>query len=110
MNVLNLSPARRVAASLGEGLVEEDESVPGARASGDLGSRPLVVLTAGRGFSFDDPVPAKEAAGRHEVWTNEMQPQLARLSTRGRQLVVEGSGHAIQYEDGRPEPEPLSHP
>ena len=27
-----------------------------------------------------------------------MQAQLALLSTRGRQVVVEGSGHAIQYE------------
>lgn len=89
---------KEVAAWLGEGLVEEDESIPEVRAAGNLGSRPLVVLTAGRGFSFDDPVLAKEATRYHEVWMHEMQPQLARLSTRGRQVIVEGSGHAIQYE------------
>jgi pimeloyl-ACP methyl ester carboxylesterase len=87
-----------VAASLDEGLVEEDESIPEVRAAGGLGDRPLVVLTAGRGFSFDDPALARKAADYHEVWVHEMQAQLARLSTRGRQVIVEGSGHAIQYE------------
>ena len=89
---------QEVAAWLGEGLVEEDESVPEVRAAGGLGDHPLVVLTAGRGFSFGDPVLAKQAADYHQVWVHEMQAQLALLSTRGRQVVVEGSGHAIQYE------------
>jgi len=29
---------------------------------------------------------------------NELQPKLARLSSRGRQIIVEHSGHAIQSE------------
>jgi pimeloyl-ACP methyl ester carboxylesterase len=53
---------KEVAAWLNEGLVEEDESVPEVRAAGGLGDRPLVVLSAGRGFSFDDPVLSKQAA------------------------------------------------
>jgi pimeloyl-ACP methyl ester carboxylesterase len=87
-----------VVANLNEGLVEEDETIPQVRAAGNFGDRPLVVLTAGRGFTFDDPALAKEAAAYHAVWVNEMQPQLARLSTRGRQMIVAESGHAIQYD------------
>jgi len=89
---------KEVAASMDEGLVEEDQSIPQVRAAGNLGSRPLIVLTAGRGFQFDDAVLAKQSADYHNIWVHEMQAQLTRLSTRGRQVVVEKSGHGIQYE------------
>jgi pimeloyl-ACP methyl ester carboxylesterase len=67
-----------------------------ARAAGNLGDRPLLVLTAGKEFVPDDPAAAKEASTFHEVWVHELQPQLARLSTRGRQIIVLKSGHSIQ--------------
>ena len=58
-----------------------------ARQAGSLGERPLVVLTAGEYWA-----PAgleKEAADYHEVWVEHLQASLARLSTRGRQVVVD---------------------
>ena len=65
------------------------------RSAGDLDDRPLIVLTAGKPFPFRDPEMARQAAAYQEVWKYEMQPQLARLSSRGRQIIVEESGHAI---------------
>lgn len=67
-----------------------------ARAAGNLGDRPLVVLTAGQAFVPDDPAEAKEALAFHEVWVHDLQAQLARLSTQGRQLTVSDSGHSIK--------------
>jgi pimeloyl-ACP methyl ester carboxylesterase len=69
-----------------------------ARTAGGLGDRPLIVLTAGKAFIPDDPAAAREAAAFHEVWVHELQPKLVRLSTRGRQIIVENSGHGIQFE------------
>lgn len=64
------------------------------RASGDLGDRPLVVLTAAK---IADPKP--DAVEFHKIWVNELQPRLARLSTRGRRVMVEDSDHMIPFED-----------
>jgi pimeloyl-ACP methyl ester carboxylesterase len=69
-----------------------------ARTAGGLGDRSLIVLTAGKAFVPDEPGAAKEAAAFHQVWVNELQPKLARLSTRGRQIIVATSGHGIQFE------------
>lgn len=69
-----------------------------ARASGGLGNRPLIVLTAGRAFVPPNPAGAHEAVEFHEVWVHGLQAQLATLSTRGRQVVVENSGHTINFE------------
>jgi pimeloyl-ACP methyl ester carboxylesterase len=76
----------------GSGDPETDEA---ARSAGTLGDRPLIVLTAGQYWKPDDPVAAKEIAEFHEVWVNQLQPELARLSTNGRQIVVENSDHGI---------------
>ena len=69
-----------------------------ARASGKLGDRPLVVLTAGSYGTPDNPVAARESSAFQEVWVHQLQADLARLSTRGHQVVVENSGHMIQFE------------
>ena len=76
----------------GSGDPEADEA---ARSAGTLGDRPLIVLTAGQYWKPDDPVAAKEIAEFHEVWANQLQPELARLSTNGKQIVVENSDHGI---------------
>jgi len=76
----------------GSGDPEADEA---ARSAGTLGDRPLIVLTAGQYLKPDDPVAAKEIAEFHEVWVNQLQPELARLSTNGKQIVVESSDHGI---------------
>jgi pimeloyl-ACP methyl ester carboxylesterase len=75
-----------------------EESAAQARSAGTFGSRPLIVLTGGREFIPPDPQGAKEANAFHETWVNQLQPALARLSTHGRQVIVEDSGHGIQFE------------
>jgi pimeloyl-ACP methyl ester carboxylesterase len=63
-----------------------------AKNAGSLGDRPLVVLTAGRYW-----VPEgleKEAAAYHDIWVHQYQASLVRLSTRGRQVIVD-SGHGM---------------
>jgi pimeloyl-ACP methyl ester carboxylesterase len=63
-----------------------------ARNAGSLGDRPLLVLTAGRYWA--PPGLEKEAAEYHEVQVHQLQASLARLSTRGRQIVVD-AGHGM---------------
>jgi pimeloyl-ACP methyl ester carboxylesterase len=58
-----------------------------ARNAGSLGDRPLVVLTAGRYWAPDGF--EKEAAEYHEVQVHQLQTSLVRLSTRGRQVIVD---------------------
>jgi pimeloyl-ACP methyl ester carboxylesterase len=65
-------------------------------AGATLGELPLVVLTAGKAESWG--LPAGDAAAMRKLWVDELQPELARLSTRGRRTIVEGSGHLIPIE------------
>jgi pimeloyl-ACP methyl ester carboxylesterase len=58
-----------------------------ARNAGSLGDRPLMVLTAGQYWS--PPGFEKEADAYHEVWVHQLQVSLARLSTHGKQIVVD---------------------
>ena len=64
-----------------------------ARSFRSLGDRPLIVLTAGKPFDFRDPELNRQAAAYQQVWIHEMQASLARLSTRGRQVIAENSNH-----------------
>jgi pimeloyl-ACP methyl ester carboxylesterase len=64
-----------------------------ARNAGSVGDRPLVVLTAGRYWA--PPGFEKEAAEYHEIQVHQLQANLARLSTRGRQIVVD-AGHGME--------------
>jgi pimeloyl-ACP methyl ester carboxylesterase len=57
------------------------------QAAPSLGDRPLIVLAAGQNMS-NAALP---------TWP-EAQSRLAALSTNGRLIVVEGSGHYIQFE------------
>jgi pimeloyl-ACP methyl ester carboxylesterase len=87
-----------VAASAGN--ASGPESYAQAHSAAGLGDRPLIVLTAGRPIlsNTGDPEIDKQAAAYHQVWMHEMQAQLARLSTRGRQVIVKSSGHRISEE------------
>jgi pimeloyl-ACP methyl ester carboxylesterase len=70
-----------------------------ARAAGGLADRPLVVLTAGRPSRIaENPVQARQFLAEQKHWI-EIQKQLARLSTRGKQVVVENSRHCIQCDE-----------
>ena len=75
-----------------------DQSASLAHAAGGFRDRPLVVLTAGRPFAMPDPAMGREAAAYHQIWMHELQPELARLSSHGRQVIVENSGHGIPDE------------
>jgi pimeloyl-ACP methyl ester carboxylesterase len=76
----------------GSGDPEVDEA---ARSAGTLGDRPLIVLTAGQYWKPEDPVVAHQIEEFHEIWIHQLQPELARLSTNGKQIVVESSDHSI---------------
>jgi|SRR5271165_671236 len=76
----------------GSGNPEIDQA---ARSAGDLGDRPLVVLTAGEYWKPDDPAAAQEIAKFHEIWVHQLQVDLAHLSTYGKQIIVEDSDHGI---------------
>ncbi len=70
-----------------------------ARAAGNFGERPLIVLTAGNPYEDPDPLLTKEDTDKqYNLWVNDLQVQFARLSTRGKQIVVSGSGHMIPFE------------
>jgi pimeloyl-ACP methyl ester carboxylesterase len=69
------------------------ESYAQARAARGLGDHALTVLTAGQSFDFQDSELNRQAAVYQQVWIHEMQAGLARLSTRGRQIIVENSNH-----------------
>jgi pimeloyl-ACP methyl ester carboxylesterase len=70
--------------TLGTGNPELDNA---ARNAGSLGDLPLIVLTAGRYWA--PPGLERQAADYHEIWVHQLQASLARLSTRGRQIVVD---------------------
>lgn len=74
-----------------------DESAQQVRAAGTLGDKPLIVLTAGRSLNLPD-IPAAEMQAFRTIWVNELQPSLARLSTRGQRIMVEQSDHLIPLE------------
>lgn len=74
-----------------------DESAREVRNSGDFGDKPVVVLTAGKSQEIPG-VPRTESEQFHQSWVTELQPQLARLSTRGKQIVVSNSDHMIPFE------------
>ncbi len=74
----------RLVPKLGTGNPELDNA---ARNAGNLDDRPLVVLTAGRYWA--PPGFERDAADYHEIWIHHLQASLARLSTSGRQVVVD---------------------
>jgi pimeloyl-ACP methyl ester carboxylesterase len=74
------------------------ESLLEARASGNLGDRPLIVLTAGLPSGIpEDPSQARRLMASQRQWIAS-QTQLAQLSTRGKQIVLPDSRHAIQFD------------
>jgi len=80
---------------MGSGNPEVDQAATNA---GTLGDRPLVVLTAGKYWKPNDPGAAQEIEAFHKTWINQLQPDLARLSTHGKQIVVANSDHGMPQE------------
>jgi pimeloyl-ACP methyl ester carboxylesterase len=70
-----------------------------AANAGMLGDRPLIVLTAGKYWIPDDLRAAQQIAAFHQTWIHQLQSDLARLSSNGKQPIVLSSGHGIPQED-----------
>ena len=71
------------------------------RRAGNLGDRLLVVLTAGKSADAKDlppGVPPQEMQAFQKTWKEDLQVREARLSTRGKQIVVPDSTHMISME------------
>jgi pimeloyl-ACP methyl ester carboxylesterase len=82
--------------SSGSGNVEVDAA---AARAGSMGNRPLIVLAAGQYWKLaEDPISADQIKVFHEKWIGQLQPSLARLSTNGKLITVENSGHDIPGE------------
>lgn len=74
----------------------EPESYAQAERAADFANRPLIVLTRGKIVLPRNPGrEAREWAAYELVWQHEIQPKLARLSTRGQQVIVTSSGHEM---------------
>src|SRR5580700_8854025 len=77
------------------------ESANEVRAAGNLGDKPLVVLTAGKSTDASQlpaGFPKKEFDDFHEIWVNDLQVREAHLSTRGERIMVPDSDHMIPFE------------
>jgi len=72
-----------------------ERSAEEARAAGSLGNVPLLVLTAGRPLTMGSPAEDRELEQFHEIWLHQLQPKLAALSTRGKQVIVANSTHDV---------------
>jgi pimeloyl-ACP methyl ester carboxylesterase len=68
------------------------------KAAGNLGNRPLIVLTAGKPYDPDPLLTNEQMERQNRLWINDLQAGLARLSTHGKQIVVPDSGHMIPLE------------
>src|SRR5580692_6500180 len=77
------------------------ESANEVRAAGNLGDKPLAVLTAGKSADaaqLPAGFPKKEFDDFHEVWVNDLQVKESQLSTRGKRIMVPDSDHMIPFE------------
>ena len=61
-----------------------------------FGNMPLIVLSAGHW----DPIPSISDADNNQAWEvwQEMQSELAELSSDSKQIIAEQSGHFIQLD------------
>lgn len=68
------------------------------RAAGNLGDKPLIVLTAGKWTEIVPGLTQKDVDDLKQAWINGLQVREAHLSTRGKQIVVPDSDHMIPFE------------
>ncbi len=73
-----------------------DESADKIRAAGRLGDRPLIVLTG----KIDEGAfeSASDQAAVQKMWFDELQKDMAWLSSNGKQIIVPDAGHFIQFD------------
>lgn len=73
------------------------ESGEQLRAIDSLGDLPMAVLVS-ETFLMDGPTETEEARTRLQAWWQELQRDLAGLSTGSTYRVIKGSGHFIQHD------------
>lgn len=66
------------------------------RRSGTLGDKPLIVLIA-RDSLLDLPLPPENKYALNQMWV-ESEKRLAGLSSRGKWVMVSGTGHMIPFD------------
>ena len=74
------------------------QSVAQVRSAGNLGDRPLIVLTAGKPYDPEPLLTKTDLEKQRNMWIDVLQVEEAHLSTRGRQIIVPDSGHMIPFE------------
>lgn len=83
-------------------LKEIQTSAEQARASGTLGNKPLLVLAATQqDEALRNALSQEDFTRFQELWVRTLQPRLAKLSTRGKQIIISDVGHDIPTQ--RPE-------
>lgn len=68
-----------------------------AANSPTFGDKPLIVLTAAKGV-MGVVAKDKDWGQMRDIWVNQLQVQLANLSTRGKRIMVPDSDHMIPLE------------
>ncbi|HUL34938.1 MAG TPA: alpha/beta hydrolase [Candidatus Eisenbacteria bacterium] len=77
-----------------------DQSAAEVRTAGNLGDRPLIVLSAGQPQDPKDlpkGVSLKDMQDFQKFWIADLQVREKNLSTRGKQIVVTDSSHMIPF-------------
>jgi hypothetical protein len=67
------------------------------RGAGNLGDRPLIVLTAGMLYPPDPLLTKDEMDKQNSLWITDLQAQEAHLSTHGKQIIVPDSTQMIPF-------------
>jgi pimeloyl-ACP methyl ester carboxylesterase len=89
--------ARTDAAAMAEDEVDS-VSWEQVKTAGNLGDRPLIVLTAGKEYDPDPLLTNEQTERENRLWIDDLQAGLAHLSTHGKQIVLEDSGHMIPFQ------------
>ena len=93
---LELQP-KYIAATMAE-FASFEESADEVRAAGNLGDRPLVVLTAGKlpdVSQLPKELNREDMQAFEKLWIDDLQMREAHLSTRGKRIIVTDSTHKI---------------
>jgi len=88
--IWHLTQSPKARAALVQDIASRNQSTAEARAAGSLGSRPLAVVSSEN----------VEAASAYPGLWMELQTDLARLSTRGKNIVIGGDGDPIYQSPG----------
>ena len=78
-------------------LREIQVSAEQARAADHISDKPLIVLTAAENTdtTLSGGLSKQDFEAFQRIWVDDLQMRLARLSTRGRRVMVSGSAHDI---------------